>query len=132
MKLESRQGVQATIRVGKQALKEYDDIADELYIPNMGRRYVEVESGAEFDVHLVTERTLIPPSPLDSVAIHVFLDGQFIPGAIVDRPSQGSQQRIVDGKVETVGGQSMKRKFTFADLVTGVLVSRVASDVLMC
>ncbi|KAK3109770.1 hypothetical protein LTR53_016613 [Teratosphaeriaceae sp. CCFEE 6253] len=113
MKLEGIPGVVVALHVNGTAMQEYDDNSDELYIPSIGRKYVEAESGSEFDIRFTFQSGAItPPNALDSIRTQVQLDGQWITGTVAEVNNRSSAfKTTIDGKTEN---------FTFATLVTGM------------
>ncbi|KAK5688699.1 hypothetical protein LTS10_000677 [Elasticomyces elasticus] len=120
MKVDSLPGARVTIQVAGQALQEHEDNSDELYIPNFGRCFVEAAAGAEFNIDLAFDHASIKaPSPLDSLACRIYLDGADTTSRVLDILGHGYIRGcLVDGRPETVSGRQYKRSMTFAELVT--------------
>lgn len=95
------------------SLKEYDD-DDEIQAPNTITKYVEVVSGAEFQIH----HEILTPWPKHAIRFGCFLDEQSIAGTIIrKRHYRGTSHLFVkDGASSYSQGQWSFQKFRFAEL----------------
>lgn len=113
MRVEAVDGLTVSLRVNGTDLQEYDDDADQLYIPSHGIKYVEATPGANFQVH-VHARGLRWPKPHDSVECAVYLDGKWVAGKVLNMKTVCD----IDGVTEKRDGGYYHRKFEFCDLQT--------------
>ncbi|KAK4561819.1 hypothetical protein LTR86_004498 [Recurvomyces mirabilis] len=120
MKLEAIEGLTVNIRSKHNNLDEYEDDADELYVPSIGRRYVQAGSGDAFKVHFkFKKKHLISPDKRDEINCCVYLDGQYAAGSIIRHNTHAHDYtHDTEGVHEQSAGDTFFRPFTFSALAT--------------
>lgn len=100
-------------------LKEYDDDDEESAEPNTVTKYVEVVSGAEFQI----QHDIMVPWPRHEILFECTIDKQNIGGNLIKkRRYQGRIYRYTkNGALSYKKGQWSTQRFHFAELLIGKL-----------
>lgn len=118
MRLPTLPGLEVTLSVDMRDLEEHDDPdAEGEEAHNV--RYVEAVSGASFAIEFKrTNDSFI--YRFNDLEFRVYLDGVYAVGKVfhAQRPYGGHLPVSVSGRLESRNGQTMCRKFAFADLST--------------
>jgi hypothetical protein len=125
MKLDGVDGLTVTLKMSGELMQEYNDNADELYVPTIDRSYVQAIAGETFSVHLLAKKgVLVPPNPLDYLVMNVYLDGKRADGRVLSINALLSDYHFaLEGISENQGaGGYFMKPFTFAALHTSKAV----------
>lgn len=119
--LDELPGLEAQIIVNRTPVKEYDDDVEEVMDKTV-TRYIEAESGAEFEVRLIFQR-MFNVSARHSMIAELFLDGKYGNSIILRKEKQLSlrhtQSYAISSATEVEAGKYFDRNFCFAKLNTG-------------
>jgi hypothetical protein len=110
-------GVKVEIIVNGRPLQEYADQDHGETSPTTMTRFVEAQSGQEFAIRY----TITRPFPKYPVRFDILLDGQWVPGAYVDKKdaSGTSLTHLIEGFRSFDGDKAFLHKFFFSELTIG-------------
>lgn len=117
MKIRSLKGIEVTLRVDGEDLKEYDDDTSEAILKHSLSKYVECTSGAIFAIGIQsTPKFRYKREDLDCI---VYLDGEKAIAHVVDRETLSvKSSTAIEGVLQNVDGATVLERFTFAQLHT--------------
>ena len=118
MKVQAIPGVVVGIRVNGRALPEFDNEADTRCASKVGVKYVEVDSGSNFSIHVHTNRSLLGGDEKDHMYCNVLLDGRVVHRPLLNPYSLPFYICDISGHKGEIDGRMMLRRFTFANLST--------------